>query len=255
VELRHLRYFVAVAEELHFGRAALRLHIAQPPLSQQIRRLEQDLGVRLFDRTRHRVELTTAGRAFLPEARRTIAQAEHAARTARQTARGELPRLAVGFVPSAGFEILPRVLHAWASRFPDVEIETRVSYPRQQLEALREDQIQVAFVRPPVEDDTLAVEVVQREPLVVALPAGHRLARRARLRMTDLEAEPIVLFPRRLAPAYHDWFVDVCRRGGFEPRVLDESASIGTNLGIVAAGLGVMLVPDSIRSLQRAGVV
>ena len=255
MELRHLRYFIAVAEELHFGRAALRLRIAQPPLSQQIRRLEADLGVTLFDRTKRRVELTPAGRAFLPEARRAIAQAERAAMTARQAGRSEVQRLAVGFVPSAGFEILPRVLHAWGARFPEVEIDTRVSYPQQQMEALREDHIQIGFLRPPVDDAVFEVEVLQREPLVVAVPTSHRLARRSRVRMTDLEAESIVLFPRRLGPGYHDWFVALCRRSGFDQRVLHESASIGMNLGIVSAGLGVMLLPDSIRNLQRVGVV
>jgi len=255
VELRHLRYFVAVAEELHFGRAAMRLSMAQPPLSQQIRRLEAEIGAPLFSRTKRRVELTAAGRALLPEAQRLLARAEHAVRTAQRASRGESGRLAVGLVPSAGLELLPRVLRAWLARFPRVELEPRLMYPEQQVEALRTGVVQAGLLRPPVDDPDVVVEPILREPLVAALPQRHRLGRRPCVRLAELRNDTLIAFPRRVAPRYYDHFVDLCRRDGFRPRIVEQSASIPTNLGLVAAGLGVALLPAAVRVLHRRGVV
>jgi DNA-binding transcriptional LysR family regulator len=255
MELRHLRYFVAVAEELHFTRAATRLHIAQPPLSHQIRRLEQELGLALFNRTRRRVELTPAGRTFFAEAQHVLAQAERAVRVAQRAGRGEVGQLVIGFVPSADLGILPRALRLWSARFPHVEVELQPLLPDQQLEALRDGRIHVGLLRLPVDGRGLVVESIQREPLVAVLPKGHRAARRPRVRVADLQADSMILFPRRIAPGYHDLFVNACRRAGFVPRVAHETESIQTNLGLVAAGLGVTLMPASIRNLRRAGVV
>jgi DNA-binding transcriptional LysR family regulator len=254
MELRHLRYFIAVAEELHFGRAALRLGIAQPPLSQQIQRLEQELGVSLFTRSTRRVELTPAGRVFLVEVGRVFAQSERAIRAAQRASRGEVGHLAIGFVPSADLDILPRVLGLWRPRFPHVEVEVHTLLPGQQIEALHQGHIDVGFLRLPVDDDGLVIESIHREPLVAALPERHPLARRARVRIADLKADSMILFPRRIAPGYHDLLVGVCRRAGFTPRVAHETESIQTNIGLVAAGLGVSLLPAAIRNLQRAGV-
>jgi len=253
MELRHLRYFVAVAEELHFGRAAARVGIAQPPLSQQVRQLEQELGVTLFDRTRRRVELTPAGRAFLEESQRVLAQAEHAAHTARRAGRGEIGRLAVGFVPSADLDVLPRVLRAWRARYPHVEVELQVLLPAAQIEALRSGKLQVGFVRLPVDESELMVESIQREPLLAVLPAKHRLARTARIRLSDLAQDTLLLFPRHIAPGYYDVYLAACRRAGFTPRVL-HPGNMQTNLALVSAGLGVTLMPESIRNLRRSGV-
>jgi DNA-binding transcriptional LysR family regulator len=256
MELRHLRYFVAVAEELHFTRAAARLHIAQPPLSQQIRHLEQELGCTLFTRTRRRVELTPAGRTFLTEAQHVLAQAERAVRVAQRAGRGEIGHLVIGFMPSADLNILPRALRAWGARFPHVEVELHTLLPDQQLEALRDGRIHVGLLRLPVDNRVgLVVETIQREPLVAVLPKGHRAARRPRVCVAELQADAMILFPRRAAPGYHDLFVNVCRRAGFVPRIAHETESIQTNLGLVAAGLGVTLMPASIRSLRRTGVV
>jgi DNA-binding transcriptional LysR family regulator len=255
MELRHLRYFTAVAEELHFGRAAARLHIAQPPLSQQIRRLEEELGVVLFNRTKRRVELTAAGHAFLQETRRVFAQTERAVRTAQRASRGEIGRLAIGFVASADLDILPRVLRAWQARSPQVEIELYGMLPGQQVEALHDGHIHVGFVRLPLDDSGLVVEPIQRDPLLAVLPAGHRLARRARVRVGDLGTEPVILFPRRMAPEYYDLFISTFRRAGCTPRVAHEVVTIQTIIGLVAAGLGVSLMPATIRSLRRDGVV
>jgi DNA-binding transcriptional LysR family regulator len=255
MEIRLLRYFVAVAEELHFSRAAARLRIAQPALSHQIRRLEDGLGVTLVNRTKHRVALTAAGEAFLVEARRALAQVERAVRAARRAHRGETGRLAIGFVPSADLDVLPRVLRVWSARFPDVDVELHPLFPAQQVAALRDGRLHVGFVRLPFEHDGLVVEVVVREPLVVALAERHPLARRSRVPIAALRADPLILFPRRVAPAYWDLLVGACTRAGFAPRIVDHSESMQTNLGLVAAGFGMTLVPASTRNLVRAGVV
>ena len=255
MELRHLRYFIAVAEELHFGRAAARLRIAQPPLSQQIRMLEQEIGVPLFSRSTRRVELTAAGQALLVEARLVFEQAERAVRMAQRASRGEVGRLAIGFVPAADLDLLPRVLRAWAVQRPDVEIELHAMLSAPQIEALQDGRVQVGLVRLPVDHGGLVVEVIQREPLVVALPEGHRLAERSRVRLADLKHEGMILFPRHMAPSYYDLLVSVCRHAGFTPRVLHETESMQTNIGLVAAGLGFSLHAASIRTLQRGGVV
>jgi DNA-binding transcriptional LysR family regulator len=254
VELRHLRYFLAVAEELHFGRAAARVRIAQPPLSQQIRQLEGELGVVLFNRTRRRVELTPAGHAFLEEVRHVLAQTEHAVRTAQRASRGEIGQLAIGFVPSADLDVLPRVLRVWNARFPHVELGLHSLLPAEGVEALREGRINVAFLRLPVDDGGLVVETILREPLIAALPRSHAAARNARVRLADLSSDTFFVFSRDIAPGYYDLYVGACRRAGFTPRVV-HPGSMQTNLGLVSAGLGVSLLPASIRNLRRAGVV
>ena len=255
MELRHLRYFVAVAEELHFSRAAARLHIAQPPLSQQIRRLEGDLGVALFSRTRRRVELTPAGRALLEEARRVLAQADRAARIARRAGTGAIGQLALAFVPSADLDLLPRVLRLWRGRFPDVELDLQVLLPVAQMEALAAGRIQVGLLRLPVAADrAVVVEPIQNEPLVAVLPRRHRLARRSRVRLADLAGETIMMFPRHVAPGYYDVMISAFRDAGFTPSVF-HPGTMQTNLALVSAGLGASLLPSSIRNLRRAGVV
>jgi DNA-binding transcriptional LysR family regulator len=254
MELRHVRYFLAVAEELHFGRAAARVRIAQPPLSQQIRQLEHELGVALFNRTKRRVELTPAGRAFLEHARQILDETERAKRVAQRAARGEVGRLAIGFASSADLDILPRVLRSWRERAPDVEVELHALLTGAQVDALRRGRIQVGFIRLPADEAALVIEPIQREPLVAALPETHRLAGRARVRLADLAGETMILFPRHDAPGYYDVFLDACRRAGFTPRLL-HPGSMQTNLGLVSAGLGVSLMPASIRNLRRAGVV
>lgn len=254
MELRHLRYFIAVAEELHFGRAAARLHMAQPPLSRQIRQLEDELGVTLLDRARRRVELTPAGRTFLDEARRILAQSERAVRVAQRAGRGEEGPLSLGFVPAADLDILPRALRLCRERLPDLELELHPMTRCQQVDALRGGRIQVGILFLPIDDDGLAVEPLRREPLVVVLPEDHRLARRDRLRMIDLQDEPMISFPRARRGRDH-MTITACRQAGFEPRMSYATDRIETNLALVAAGLGVSLLPASIRNLRRSGVV
>ncbi len=255
MELRHLRYFIAVAEELHFGRAAERLHIAQPPLSQQIRGLEAELGVLLFQRTKRRVQLTEAGRLFLDEARRVIAQADHAVRVAQRAHRGELGHLVVGFVGSATASVLPDILLAFRTQFPEVSLSLQEMTTTQQLRALHEERIHLGFLRPPIDDEHLALEIILQEPLLVVLPQSHVLARRRRIPLRALAREPIVLPPRELGPGFQDQIVGLCQRAGFSPQIIQEAVQMQTVVGLVAAGMGVSLVPASVQTLRRHGVV
>jgi DNA-binding transcriptional LysR family regulator len=257
MELRHLRYFVAVAEERHFGRAAERLRIAQPPLSRQIRDLEHELGVELFERGTRGVELTAAGAAFLPEARLTLAQAERAQRTAVRAAAGELGRLRVGFVEAATFGgVLADVLGFFRMHLPNIGLSLFELDPLQQVDAFRDERIDVGIAHSAPGDaaEWLHVEQVSAEPLVAALPHAHRLAARTRLTLASLAAESWVLFPRQLAPALHDGVIARCRAAGFSPRVVQEAAGWQTTASLVGADVGVSLVPRSLARLQRPGV-
>ena len=257
MELRHLRYFVAVAEELHFGRAAERLNIAQPPLSRQIRDLERELGTALFERGPRGAELTPAGRAFLPEARLTLAQAERAQRTAQRAAKGETGRLRVGFVDAAtNSGILPDVLAFFRMHLPAIGLSLFELDPLQQAEALRDGRIDLGIVQsPPADADRwLRVESVYEEPVVAALPQGHRLTSRARLSLADFADEPFILFPRYAAPALYDDIMARCRAARFTPRVMQEAAAWHTVTSLVSAGVGVAFVPRSLSRSRQPGV-
>jgi DNA-binding transcriptional LysR family regulator len=253
VELRHVRYFVAVAEELHFGRAALRLRIAQPALSQQIQRLEAELGVRLLIRNRRRVALSPAGAAFLPEARAALAQAERAARVARRTAAGELGRLVLGFVGSVTDELLPRVLPAFRTRCPGLRLELREMTSAEQVAALERGELDLGLLRPPAAG--LSTRLICREPLLLALPAGHRLAGREEVDGGELDGEPFVLFPRHKGPGLYDLIIDYCRRSGVSPDIVQEAVQMQTITALVAAGTGLAVVPSSQRAVSRSGLV
>jgi DNA-binding transcriptional LysR family regulator len=193
------------------------LRMAQPPLSQQIQSLERELGVSLLNRTTRRVSLTAAGAAFLVQARRVLEQTERAVHTAQRASRGEIGHLAIGFVPSADLDILPRALRLWRARFPDADVELHALLPGQQIEALRNAEIQLGILRLPIDDRSSVVKSIQREPLMAALPARHPLARRARIRIADLQADAMILFPRRTAPAHYDWLLSTCRRAALHP--------------------------------------
>jgi DNA-binding transcriptional LysR family regulator len=254
MELRHLRYFVAVAEELHFGRAAARLGIAQPPLSQQIRQLEGELDVQLFARGGRRVDLTAAGRVYLAEAREILQRVARAGVAARRAARGETGTLAVGVVPSATYGLMPRVFRTFRERNPDVALSVAVMVTGTQVEAIRAGTLQLGFARPPFGDETLVAETVYEEPVTVVLPTGHPLAARRSLPLAALAAEPFVLFPRDLRPGWYDFVLGACRDAGFQPVVAEEAPELATAMALVAAGIGVTLVPASVKDLRRSGV-
>ena len=250
MELRHLRYFVAVAEEMNFGRAAERLGMSQPPLSQQVKDLERELGAKLVDRSRRKIRLTHAGGLFLEEARLALSQAEKAARTARRAHRGEIGTLSMGFVGSATYQVLPEALRAFRERYPNVVLELRTMHSAQQVEAFREGRIQVGFLRPPV-DVFLATRTLVEETLVVALPADHPLAVTRKVVLSELAGEDFVLSPRPSGPAVYDRIVGLCRRAGFSPSVAQESAELQTVAGLVAAGMGVALLVGKPEHLLR----
>jgi len=255
MELRHLRYFVTVAEELHFGRAAERLHIAQPPLSQQIRQLEKELGFELFHRTKRNVQLTEAGQVFLGEVQQILKQLQQAVQLGQQTSRGEIGQLVVGFVSSAAYNILPTILRTFRSCVPGVRLELHELTTDQQLEWLQSGRMDVGFVRPPVEDNRVSWETIFEEPLMVALPETHSLANQGYICLTSLANEPFILFPRPLAPGLYDLIISLCQQAGFSPSVAQEAIQMQTIVSLVAAEMGVAIVPASLQNLQRTGVV
>ena len=257
MELRHLRYFVAVADELHFGRAAARVHTSQPSLSQQIRDLERELKVDLFLRTKRRVALTPAGKRFLGEVRGILASAERAAGLAREAARAENRKIAVGISPETDWIFLGKVLHRFAEYAPSVEVIFQNLTPEDQLKALREGRIDVGFVGLPLDAEGMLTEPTGRVRLVVALPASHFMARRSGLRLDELSKEAYVLWPKHLSPGSYDQMLSVFRRAGFGPPIEMEGGipSTRTILGMVAAGLTIALVDPVLEQMSASAVV
>jgi DNA-binding transcriptional LysR family regulator len=246
--------FVAVADELHFGRAAARLHMAQPPLSQLLRRLEGELGLVLFHRNRRRVELSEAGATLLPAARATVAAADGLATLAADVADGRAGSLTIGFVGSAAAGALPVLVRLLRAEAPDVRITLRELTSARQQAALRYGTIDAGLLREPPAASDLSSTVLEHEPLLAALPAGHPLCRRARLSVADLADEPWVLFPRDEGPAFHARIDGLCRAAGFAPRVEQEATYMATIANLVAAGLGVSLVPAAMRDTAPSGL-
>jgi DNA-binding transcriptional LysR family regulator len=255
VELRHLRSFLAVAEELHFGRAAARLHISQPPLSQQIRRLEDEVGARLFRRTNRRVQLTSAGRAFLNEARQAIASAERAVGAAQRAERGEIGELVVGYVMSATYGPFPEMIRRFRKRLPEVDLKLRNLRSVHQSQALRDRRIDVGLVRPHAADSRIEYETLWREPVVVALPSDHPLAHRPAVDIADLATDIFLIAPAEDTAAFHDEVFALCRRAGFTPRVEEGVPDVQAALALVAAGLGVHAVAAALQRFRRRGVI
>lgn len=255
MELRHLRYFIAVATELHFGMAAEKLHIAQPPLSKQIQDLEIELGFELFNRTKRSVALTPAGQAFLIEVNQIFQQLDRAIDIGRKTSRGELGQISIGFVGSATYNILPVMLQQFRDRYPDVQIELHELTTDRQLIWLREGRIDIGLIRPPIVDRALNSQVIFQESLVVALPTNHHLARLDTIELSSLAAEPFILFPRQLAPGLYDTIITICQAAGFSPQVVQECIQMQTIVSLVSANMGVSILPASIQEAQRQGVI
>jgi len=254
MELRHLRYFVAVAEELHFGRGAARLRVAQPALSQQIKQLERELGVELLARTKRRVTLTEPGRLFLVEARRTLAQAAGAADVARRAAAGAAGRLRVAYVDIALWGVLPAVLRAYRERHPRVALTLVERMPARQLAALRTGELDVGIGPPPPPAGPFGSEPVSDDRVVVALPADHPLAARDSVALGELATEPWVMVPTRVPSRLGNLVLMACARAGFTPRVAQEARQLNTLVALVSAGLGVTLAPSAAERVPRAGV-
>jgi DNA-binding transcriptional LysR family regulator len=254
MELRHLRYFLMLAQELHFGRAAQRLHISQPPLSQQIRSLEKELGAPLFHRTKRKVQLTDAGVRFAEEARQILAQVDRAARAVSCISEDEPGSLIVGTL-TAEKRIVIESIRAFSRRYPAVHVDLRGLGTAAQLEALHRGEIHVGFLIPPVEDPTLASETVAWEPLGIALPKGHPLAEHERVPLRALGTESSIMLQRALSPGYYDQIVEACRVAGFALQVVHEADNFYTALALVSAGLGFAFVPASIQGGSRKDVV
>ena len=256
-DLWQLRYFMAVAKHLHFGRAAAALHISQPPLSRAIRGLEERLGVVLFVRSRRRVELTAEGTRLLEEALRIVSQLEHAVLELRGMAAGGRGRLRIGFVSLADYGVLPRLLKAYKSARPGVQLALREMLSPEQSAALAAGELDFGLLLPPVsESEGLEHLVVQRERFVAALPGRHRLAApRGPIAMSELAGESFVMVPREIAPGLYDIVSGLAARAGFSLNVAQEAIQMQTVVSLVSSGLGVAVVPGSVANLGRRGVV
>ncbi len=256
MELRHLRYFVAVAEERHFGHAAERLHIAQPPLSQQIRRFEAELGEPLLYRTTRSVELAPAGEVMLERGREILAAVDAAVRDARRAARGEYGRLAIGFTGSVTYATLPSVAAALRDELSGVMLDLRGELlTPAQVAQLLDGTLDLGLLRPPVHDRDLDTEVLRSEPLVAVLPEAHPLAAEDAVRLEALAGEPFVTYVSHFRSVVHDAVEDACAAHGFEPLAAHEVAETATLVSFVAAGLGVSLVPASVQNMTVRGAI
>jgi DNA-binding transcriptional LysR family regulator len=254
VEMRHLRYFVAVAEELNFSRAAERMHMAQPPLSAAIRQLERELAVDLFRRTTREVTLTDAGRAFLQGARRTLADADRAAEDAKRAGAGELGRLRIAYSWSTRFETLPTLGRAFRASHPGVELLAQEMWNARMAPAFGSGSIDLALSLCPEIAAELEFAPIRKEPLVALLPAAHQLAGEEAIPLSSLADEEFVLFPRDIAPRLHDTFVAIYRRAGFEPQLRNESFHTGWDLGVLAEIPAVAIAPQTVASGLPEGI-
>lgn len=255
MDLKALRYFVALAEERHFGRAADRLGIAQPSLTQQMQRLESELGVPLLDRSQRRVQLTAAGAVLLDEGRRVLRQAERAVALTERAGRGEVGRLVLGVAESASYAILPELLRAYRRDYPDVDLAVRMMNTAAQVAAVRSGEIDAGLARMPVDTEGLAARTIRVDPVAVLLPEGHRLAGSAAVALRELAGEPLVIYPAAPRTSWVDFMLSVFREAGVEPGPVEEASDTFTAMALVAAGLGITLVPGTAGLFARPGVV
>ena len=252
MELRHLRYFVAVAEELHFGKAAKRLCITQQPLSRQIKDLEAELGVELFYRTKRTVRLTEVGELFLVETKKILQQADYAVELVKQASQGKIGRITVGFTGSALNMVLPAAVRQFKQLYPQVELTLKRMQTPEQVEALHDGQIDLGLLHPSINDDGLILETIYREQLVVALPDNHPLANVTQpISLQQLATDSFILFPRHVGSVLYDRIINLCQQAGFSPKIIQEAIPQQTILGLVAAGIGISLIHSSARTLGR----
>lgn len=255
MDLRRLRYFMAVAEELHFGRAAQRMHVVQSAVSHQVKLLEEELGFSLLERSRHNVRLTVPGEIFLPEARDLLRRADEAMRRARASADGTVGRLAIGFVDNVLWSILPPILRDFRQRWPQIELTLHPLDRSAQIEAIRTSVIDIGIMPSPSPGHALKSAELAAGPLIAAIPQGHALAVRPTLSIAELASEPFVLFPRRMNSRILEIIVACCASAGFAPRIVQEAEQLHTLLALVSAGLGVTLVPQWVARVQQLDVI
>jgi DNA-binding transcriptional LysR family regulator len=254
MDLRQLRYFVAVAEELHFGRAAARVGIAQPPLTQQIQKLEASIGCQLFARGR-KTALTAAGTVLLDEARRILRQTDEAVEATLSAARGESGQLRVGAPPSVMLSALPSLIRQYRKQYPGVRFSLREMSTSAIEKALRVGEIDVGFLREISPEPPLASETIFEEPVVAALPASHPMTSAAELKLGDLRAEPFVFFPRGLGATFYDKLISFCAEAGFTPNVVQEATQWQSIVCLVEAGMGISVAPGCVTRFRWSGVV
>lgn len=256
MELRYLRYFVAVAETRHFTKAAELLNISQPPLSQQIKKLEEEIGTPLLKRLTRGVELTDAGEAFYQDARQILELSANALEKAKGIARGISGQLSIGFASSTAFH--PQIfllLRRFQDSFPAITLLPREENMATLMHELQEGLLDAAFVRLPCESSkAFNLKMIASEKMALVLPQGHRLADTPRLSLAALRAEPLVLFPREVAPSLYEVIISACLRAGFQPDSVQQSPQISSAINMVAAGFGITIIPDSLRSIQLPGV-
>lgn len=257
VELRVWRQFLVLAEELHFGRAAVRLNMTQPPLTQAIAQLESTLGLRLFDRTKRSVQLSAAGVALLPEVRDLLARASALPAHARAAAAGEVGHLRLAFVSTVGYDLLPHWVRAFRKQYPKVELDLQEATGDMQLQMLARGEMDAGFMlhSPGFEPAGLAHRRIAQEPLVLAMPSQHPLAHLPVLPLSDVLSESLVIFPRRIVPSLYDALFALYHAAGTAPVVVQEAIQMQTIVNLVSAGLGVAWVPESVMQFQRPGVV
>lgn len=254
MEFRHLHYFVAVAQELHFGRAAQRLQMTQPALSKQIKALEQELSVQLFFRTKRLVQLTPAGQVFFEQAQRLLEQAQQAVQLAQRAARGEVGQLTLGFTETATYTVLPKLVRQYRERYPQVELSMQELSTEAQVVALKHQQIDLAFLHPPIDERGLSLYPLLKESFVVVLPKQHRLVQKERLSLSAIAEEAFILHPRQEGPVLYNSFVHSCQRLGFQPNIVKENGSHRTRICLVAAGMGITFIPESVQTLAEVDV-
>jgi DNA-binding transcriptional LysR family regulator len=254
LELRHLRYFCQVADELHFGRAAARLAVSQPALSVQIRQLEEMVGARLLERHSRHVSLTDAGKVLDEAARRILREVEAALEATRRAEAGEVGVLRVGFGPTLMLSTLAHVVRAYRMRYPGVRLDLRELATAEQVEALLRGDLDVGFVRGAETDPRLHAELFAKEPLLIVVNRDHPCAGATRVPLSRLAGEPWVLFPRAIAPQLHEQVMRLCREAGFTPNVVQESREVYTTVGLVGAGVGVTIVPQAVQGMSWEGV-
>ncbi|HEX7901543.1 MAG TPA: LysR substrate-binding domain-containing protein [Planctomycetota bacterium] len=255
MDSRHQRYFVAVAEELHFGRAAERLRISQPALSKQIRGLEEELGTELLWRTKRSVRLTPAGVAFLRSSRDVLGRMDRAVHEARGIGRGELGSVTLGYMSGASVRLVPRIVRAFRARHPKVEVRLTQFMPPDHAEVIRDGRVDVGLLHLPPAPEDLAVERLAEESFLIALPARHPLAKRSSLSLRDLDGAPLVFFPRYANPQLHDEFTGLFKRVGATPNFVLETLPAYGILAAVAAGIGAAPLTESLRDIRWKGVV
>lgn len=255
MEFRQLKYFIAVAEELNIGRAALRLHISQPPLTRQIQQLEEELGAQLFLRTSRGVELTQAGHMLLRDALNIRALMEQAGERTTQAGRGRLGKMDIGIFGTGILDVIPKVLHAFRAACPEVQIVLHTMTKKEQIEALRQRRIIVGFNRMLAPLPDIASELVAMEEILVAVNEDHPLAARAAIPLADLADQPLILSPSGARPNFIDKVWSLCAAAGFEPKVSQEVGDAPTSVALVAAGFGLTLIPASAAGLHIPGVV